>query len=538
MVAVLILASAFAGWRAWRRLRFFLHRIQLAGYHINEYTGDTLRRREGSTADRSHGTGLVLIGLLAAGTTSTDAHWPAVIAALGWCIVFASSARYHIEHEKKPLRFTPRLKRLAATAGTFALLPLAAAFVFIVSLPLQWSPLVLLSGWLLSDLGAPVWVALGAMAMRPVERRIQSGFKADARNVLATREDLAVVGITGSYGKTSVKFVVDAILKRRYSVLPSPGSYNTPMGVCIVVNHQLRPYHQVLVLEMGARYAGDIKELCEIAAPDIGIVTGVGKAHLETMGPIERIAEVKAEIVRHMKPGGPLLLNADDPRALAMRSEARGKVWRVSAEGNEAEIAAVDISYGPSGSTFVVRDEEGNRFTFRTKLLGRHNVLNILFGVAVGRLFGLRLRQMAHAVRGLDPVPHRLQLRREGELTVIDDAFNANPVGARNAVDILGAFEGTKRIVITPGMVELGTEQERENFGLGAYMASRVDVVILVGPRQTRPIYDGLLSAGFVRDSIHVCKSLSEAQNHLAMIAEPGDVVLYENDLPDQYTER
>ncbi|NBB99256.1 MAG: UDP-N-acetylmuramoyl-tripeptide--D-alanyl-D-alanine ligase, partial [Bacteroidetes bacterium] len=256
----------------------------------------------------------------------------------------------------------------------------------------------------------------------------------------------------------------------------------------------------------------------------------------ETMGTIEAIADEKAEIIRHAAPGAPAVLNMDDERVAAMAAEATGPVWRVSASGHPAaDISASDIAYGPEGTTFNVTDDTGTTATFRTALLGQHNVLNILLGVAVGRQQGLRLRQIAHAVRRIAPVEHRLQLRQQGPITVIDDAFNSNPVGARNALEILGQFDTGRRVIVTPGMVELGERQAEENYELGQYMAAHVDLAVLVGEEQTRPIREGLQAANFPDESVRTFSTLFDAQAFLKSYTREGDVVLYENDLPDQY---
>jgi UDP-N-acetylmuramoyl-tripeptide--D-alanyl-D-alanine ligase len=144
---------------------------------------------------------------------------------------------------------------------------------------------------------------------------------------------------------------------------------------------------------------------------------------------------------------------------------------------------------------------------------------------------------MKHAVARLRPVAHRLQLRKEGPITVIDDSFNSNPVGARNAIEILGQFRSGKRVIVTPGMVELGRQQEEENKKLGEFMADHVDLAVLVGENQTAPIRDGLRSAGFRDDDVVVCQSLFDARDLLQQKLKAGDVILYENDLPDQYNE-
>ncbi|GAB5518294.1 MAG: UDP-N-acetylmuramoyl-tripeptide--D-alanyl-D-alanine ligase [Rhodothermales bacterium] len=529
-----LLATLFAGLRGWHRLRYFLHLFQLEGYKPAEF-GQWLAARMGQVFRRSHALAVVLLVLA---FVWMDLPWVLGGVLLGWCVAFASSKLYHTARPKKPLKYTARMKRLTATSIVLALLPI------VVGTSLGWAqgwPDALpyyLAGLLLADWGSPLWVLLAALLMKPVETSIQHGFKHQARTTLKRRSDLTVLTITGSYGKTSVKFIVAEILKQRYSVLATPGSYNTPMGICLVVNTMLKPEHQVLVLEMGIRHPGDMRELCKIAQPELGIVSNIGIAHLETMGSKENIAQEKGTMLEYLPPDGSMVLNQDDPLVAAMDARAPGrKAWRVSVDdAPDADITARDIRYGPEGARFIVRDETGTEHPFRTKLLGKHNVQNILLGVAVGRSMGLRLRQMAHAVRRIEPVAHRLALRQEGPLTVIDDAFNSNPTGAKNAVEILGQFEGT-RAIVTPGMVELGERHYAENFALGQHIARHADLAVLVGEQQTAPIQDGLRDASYPEDQIKIFNSLFDARDYVNSHLPPGSVVLYENDLPDQYAE-
>ncbi|HEX8384707.1 MAG TPA: Mur ligase family protein, partial [Rubricoccaceae bacterium] len=292
----------------------------------------------------------------------------------------------------------------------------------------------------------------------------------------------------------------------------------------------------------------DIQDLVALAAPDVAVVTAVGPAHLETMGPVENIARIKGDLVAALKPGGQAVLNADDERVLAMRSRVpahAGRVWTVSAAGRaDADVVASDVTYGPDGARFTVSDDTGESAELHTRLLGQHNVLNVLLAVGVGRAMGLRMRQIAQAVTRIEPVPHRLALRAENGVTVIDDAFNSNPVGARNAVDILGQMpvpEGGRRVVVTPGMVEMGAREAELNRAFGEDIARALtqpgDLAVLVGKRQTAPIREGLAAAGFPDARVHVAGSFFEARDLLAGLLRDGDVVLYENDLPDTYSE-
>lgn len=532
-----VIATLFAGWRAWRRLRYFLHLLQLDGYKTNEYR-HWLSEHGSHILRFSHKLALSVLVLAGLGFAYVSPFWTALVMLPAWAITFASSRLYRSERQKKPLAYTNRLKRLLATAAVLTALPVVAGAVIGIGMGGLHGFLAYLIGFFVADLGVPLWVLLASYLMKPVETAIQEGFKKQARRTLKTRPNLRVIGITGSYGKTSTKFILAEILKQQYNVLATPSSYNTPMGICLVVNNKLKPEHQILVLEMGMRYRGDIQELCDLAPPDIAIVTSVGVAHLESMGSIENIAREKGDLVEYMKPGGPVVLNMDDERVAAMAARASGKVWRVSAENHpDADIAARNIRYGAEGASFMVRDETGEEVEFTTKLLGKHNVLNILLGVAVGRELGLRLRQIAHAVTRVQPVEHRLALRQEGEVTIIDDAFNANPVGARNAVEILGQFGPGRRIIVTPGMIELGERHHEENRTFGEHIARHADLAILIGQEQTRPIQEGLEAQQYPDEQTKVFNSLFDAQDFLKSYLRPGDVVLYENDLPDQYDE-
>ncbi|MFK7845520.1 MAG: Mur ligase family protein [Rhodothermales bacterium] len=533
-----LVATLFAGWRAWRRIRFFLHVFQLESYKPVRYINWIKGRGKSRLVRVSH---LLALPLLAGAWfihQQTQVVWPIGVIVFLWGILFASSREYQGQKQKKPIAITHRMKRLMGTALAIGAIPVLAGLLYGLSTGSATGFLYYLAGLFAADFGAPLAVLLAAWLMQPVEKSIQNGFKKQARSKLKERPDLITIGITGSYGKTSVKFILAEILRQRFNVLATPGSYNTPMGICIVVNNKLKTEHQVLVLEMGMRYRGDIKELCDIAKPALALVTDVGVAHLETMGSIENIAQEKGDILKYMRDDGEAILNIDNPYVADMASRAPGKVWRVSITDHpDADIKARNIKYSPEGASFEVEDEQGNTQLFKTKLLGRHNVSNILLGVAVGRQMGLRLRQIAHGVGRVEPVEHRLQLMKKGAITVIDDAFNSNPVGAHNAVEVLGAFESGRRVIVTPGMVELGDRQWEENRLLGAHMANHVDLAVLIGEKQTAPIVEGLRSGDFPEAKTKVFASFFDAQNFLQGYLESGDVVLYENDLPDQYNE-
>lgn len=553
------LATSFALWRAGRRLRFCLHVAQLEGYKLGPYAAWMAARPFDLVFRVSHALALGVLAVLWWGP------WPgrtaAAVGLFAWAVSFASSRRYRRDRPKKPLAYTPRLIRLSGIAAALALLPvLTGAWMTLTGTPwaehvpdlagvtdgaLSADPssqaaraaAVWLAGLFVADFFAPLWVALAMLLTAPVERFFHARFKAMARARLAARPDLLVVAITGSYGKTSVKFAVAEMLGQRYNVLATPGSFNTPMGICKVINEQLKPEHQVLVLEMGIRHPGDIAELCAIARPHVAVITSIGVAHLETMGSVDAIAREKGSLLDYLLPGGTAVLNADDDRFAELKARAPGAVLSVSAAGSSsADFRASDIMFGPEGTRFTVHAATGGSEPVVTPLLGRHHVVNALLGIAVAHALDIRLRPAAKAAERLRPVPHRLALRSEHGVFILDDAFNSNPVGAAGALEVLGQFRG-RRFVITPGMVELGAREAELNEAFGRMMASHADEVWLVGPSRTRPIAEGLLAAGFDRQHLHVVTTLFEARDAVRRAAVAGDVVLYENDLPDQYTE-
>ena len=382
----------------------------------------------------------------------------------------------------------------------------------------------------------PFWVALCGLIAWPVEKGISELYFRDAQRILRSRNDLIRIGITGSWGKTSVKFILGTILEEQYRTLVTPASYNTPMGVTKVIRSSLNASHRVFVAEMGARHVGDIREMCRLVHPQIGILTSVGPQHLDTFRTLERIIKTKYELIDALPDDG-LSFFADDGgicRDLYNRTEKAKILAGLDAETDD--VWAEQIQYSPEGSSFDLCTSD-RRVHCTTQLLGELNIRNILLCAAVAFRLGMKADQIARGISRIQPIEHRLQLiRNPGGLSVIDDAFNSNIRGARQAFQVLKDFPG-KRIVVTPGMVELGTQETAMNREFGTIMAGCCDVAMLIGKKRSAAIREGLLSEGFSESGIIVLNSLSEATEQLKVIAGPGDTVLFENDLPDNYSE-
>jgi len=440
---------------------------------------------------------------------------------------------------KKPLKYTARVKRMLVTF--FILIAAFYAAAFFSSELVVWVgsrrfmnnlPFVIVGSALYLT---PILVPLSNLINKPVEKAVQNWYINDAKRILSECPTLHKVGITGSYGKTSMKFYLDELLNSQYNTLKTPESFNTPMGVTITIRRDLKPTHEYFICEMGARRIHEIKELCGIADPHDGIITSVGPQHLETFGSIENVVNTKFELADHVKAkGGKIYLNGDNELIRKKAPEYPNAVLYGLQEGNH--YRATDISVSDRGTEFTVTAPDGETKRFSMKLLGEHNVQNVLGAIAYAHGTGISLDKLTLPVKRIAAVPHRLQLLdKGGNMTFIDDAYNSNPSGCRAALNVLGLFDAC-RILVTPGMVELGAKQEELNFEFGQEAAKACDHIVLVGKNQTVPIYNGIRDAGYDMDNVFVADSLNEALAHVnAYQTDKKKIVLLENDLPDNY---
>ncbi len=437
---------------------------------------------------------------------------------------------------KKPLVFTKRVWRLFITMLLFSVI-----FIFAASVSVGFekaNDAVYAVGIAATILSVISWAVVAACnsAMKPVEASINKMYVDDAKRLLAQMPDMKVIGITGSYGKTSTKHYLNRILSEHFDVLMTPGSFNTPMGVVRTVREMMKPYNNVFICEMGAKQIGDIKEICDIVHPEIGIVTAVGEQHLESFKSIENVQRTKFELVDALPADGFAVLN-NDFEYVANRKVDNVRAYRYAVSNPQAaDYVATDIVYSEYGTRFTV-EGEGHRLTVETKLVGECNISNLMAALIVAMKLGVPEEKIRYAVQKIEQVEHRLNMKRTaGGVTIIDDAFNSNPDGSRMALDVLSRMTKGKRIVITPGMIELGDKQEFHNRRFGEHIAKSVDVAIVVGQYNRDAIVSGIKSSGtFDESKILIADSFAEAQQMLSGIIKAGDTVLYENDLPDTF---
>lgn len=420
------------------------------------------------------------------------------------------------------LAWTGRLRRLAAASAVLVALPVGGLAV--AGLHPAFAAAALCA------MGAPLFVDLALLAMKRPEALLLGPFVRQARERLGAVRP-RVVAITGSYGKTTTKGYVAHLVAGRMSVVASPASFNNTAGLARAINEYLTTGTRVFVAEMGTYGPGEIAAMCDWVTPEISVITAVGPVHLERMRSLERIAGAKAEILEKAQV---VILNVDYPQLAVLAEDAKqsGKVvWRCSAKDDAADVSVVA--------------EEG-KFRVRTApLRGEMDVLvatglevepgNVACAVAAALSIGVPSEVISSRLTDLPQPSNRRNARRSpGGFNIIDDTYNSNPAGANAAVELLAvkASKEGQKVVVTPGMVELGPVQADENAKFAARAARVATLLVVVGRTNARALLAGARSGGLPTLEV---RRLAEAVAWVSAHLGPGDAVLYENDLPDHY---
>ncbi len=521
------LATILLGvWAGWLVMRYNMHMFQLNVYMRGEQTAwirKNLRLQ------------WILWFAMGLGVVRLFVHH-AAIDILCWLTLIVIILVYRIMKQmsqKKKLVFTPRVRRMIVTIAVLCLIIIAAAWLT--------AGTGVISGVVMILVGAQLFMNMIANFINhPIEKAVNQHYINDAKRILRSVPDLTIIGVTGSYGKTSVKFFLETLLQQKYSVLVTPESYNTPMGIVRTIRGMMKPTHQIFVCEMGARYVGEIKEDCDLVHPHHGVITSIGPQHLDTFGGIDNIKSTKFELADAIPDGGMLFLNGDNEYIMDQLQKSGSKYDRLDkifyhSEKNGPGYTASDIKVSNLGTDFTVTAPDGETERYQMKLIGAHNVINVMGAISVAHKFGISLQDLRIPVRRLRPAQHRMEMKDTGSVTIIDDAYNSNPVGSKAAVETLALFEG-ERILITPGMVELGADEAEYNRKFGTYAADCCDHIFLVGRKHTEPIREGILSKGFPEKNVLTFDKVEDAISHAYQLrTDKHKYILLENDLPDNY---
>lgn len=528
------------------KLKYYLHMIQLLGYKNDKYLIwlEEHKDKKNFIYDKTYTVLFISASLIF--LISPDYIKNNTIIFPLFLILITSVfliIRFITKYDaKKPLAFTQRAKRLYCMSLSLVIadIIITIGIVHILSknilfyFPL-WAGIAALQYYF-----CQYYFLLAIKLVEPIEEKINNNFYIEASNKIRKISKLVSVGITGSYGKTSTKFITETILKEKYKVLKTPDSYNTPMGISKVINNDLSKEYDVFIAELGATQIGDINEVAALTNPKIGVITSVGPCHLETFKSIDNIMRTKYELIERLPNDGIAIFNYDNEYVKRLADKTFKEKILYGLENIEnTDIFATDIKVSSIGSTFTLCINDLGTIECKTKLLGKHNILNILAGCSIAKALGLSLEEIREGISKIEGVKHRLELIDPGTgVIVIDDAFNSNPDGAKAALEVLNEFSDKRKIIVTPGMVELGEIEETENEKLGENIARICDIAIIVGKKRSVSILRGLQKLDFNEKNIIIVNSLNEASEILKSITRINDVILFENDLPDTYDEK
>ncbi len=439
------------------------------------------------------------------------------------------------DNKKTPIVITSRIKRILTTTGILYILIILILLVKQNEINNAYY-YILLS--LLAYTNNFIVVFINFINL-PIEKLVGLYFKNKALTKFKKMTNMETIGITGSYGKTSSKNILADILNVKYNAFKTPKNYNTPFGLMITINEHLDKFTDYFIAEMGACKKGEIKELCNLVTPKYGILTKIGLSHLETFGSVENIRKTKFELIESLPSDGLGVLNGDDSKQLSYQIKNNVAIKYVGIDNKDVDTFASDIKITHQGSSFKVKfKDEKKPVLFNTKLLGRANIYNILQAITLGKHLGISIKELQKAVSQVKSVEHRLQLKRYFDMYLIDDAYNSNPEGAKMALEVLRLMPGT-RVIITPGMIELGNKDEEIHYDFGRNIAKSSDIAILIGENKTKDIYRGIIDEGYQKENIYIFNDVQEGIRLLKELKTNKDLfALIENDLPDSFNEK
>jgi UDP-N-acetylmuramoyl-tripeptide--D-alanyl-D-alanine ligase len=446
-----------------------------------------------------------------------------VLCAIVFIAVAARERRYKF---KKPLVLTGRARRLRAVA-----LPILAVLA--------------LSVWLLPILAivvlqlVPVVLILANGLLKSRETQINARYVAEAKARLAEFQGLKI-GVTGSFGKTSVKHILAQVLAIDGNVFYSRGSINTVLGLTRHIRQRLQPAHKYLIAEMGAYNIGSIARLADFVEPEVGIITAVGEAHLERFGSVANVAKGKSELADFVCRHGKFVITTEAVLAHAPFRDLYNRFRQkfvVCGPSEAADVQILETRLDKAGRFIRLRLPDGRTLDLTVPLLASYNATNIALVVAAVSAIAPQVLPMLPAfMPNLEQTPHRLERKeRVSAPLLLDDAYNANEQGFREAVEVLGtlaAQRGGRSILVTPGIVELGATHDEVHRQLGELSGRTLDAVYVVNPDRIPSFVAGAKAGG--RATVTTVARFTEAQAAIeARYRDPKDVMLYENDLPD-----
>lgn len=427
------------------------------------------------------------------------------------------------------LRHNTEKKKFIWTTKARALYNLSLFFtvIFAISSFLLWGFLGIFFAIILAT-QSYLFLLLSLFLVYPLEKNQKDTIIRQTKSKLRSLHSLQIIGITGSYGKTSTKSFLYHLLKSTYPVLKTPGSYNTLLGIAKVVDLELDTQHRYFICEMGAYKKGDIAEIAKNVPVDFALLTGLNEQHLERYGSVKNAIDGEFELIASLSSKQPAFINIDDELI----------------KNHYQHYTRQYITYGFTDEKNTIRNDKitktgtifdlilnGKTYRAQTTLIGNSHLKNILAAATVAHFLGVSSQKILENIATLHAAPHRLEIKEQPHMTLIDDAYSSNPTGFQEALNLLTHFSQPK-VLVTPGIIELGEKSREIHKRLGEKADAICDVIILVGKSERT---DALATGIKHKEKIQTIHEITDLSMILEKLNLDHPVVLLENDLADNY---
>jgi len=447
-----------------------------------------------------------------------------------WRIMFTRGLLWYTK-PRKSIMWTIKLRFVFTLSLVLHLL----LTIIAITMSYLTGAIVLVSGFFMY----PLFFTVVTVLVLPIDSLIKQIIIQIAAFKMRRLSNVKIIGIAGSYGKTTTKELVASVLSQKYRVLKTPENINTPLGISRLILKNFTPAIEIFVVEMGEFYRGDIKAICDIVKPDIAVVTGINEAHLERLKNLDQTISTIFEVVTNSQKDASVVLNADDKNITQSFSRYCTKrvVHPYSSHTTKGKFAITNVTFRPDGggqSFTLTKNKDSQRIS--TQLLGHYAIGSCICAATVGELLDINLTDITRGIAQVSPVSHRLQpIHNPHGILIIDDSYNGSSAGVKEAIGVLSQFGDRRKVFVTPGLVETGTLAHEVHRTIGNKLAPVANLVLLIKNSVTDSIVAGLKDGNFPPENIVLFSDATTAYSQLRQYLKPGDVVLLQNDWPENY---
>lgn len=428
--------------------------------------------------------------------------------------------------KKGKLVLTAKAKLILVLSIILMILSSALVSLFLIG---EIDFLIPATAFLLLQQVSPFFLSVSHWFTSPLESFIEYRLISQAKRKLTKNKNLKVVAIAGSYGKTSTKNILYTLLWKKFYVIKTPKSFNTLVSIARTILSDIKDNTEVFIVEMDSYKKGDLTKLSNLVNPDYGILTSIAPQHLERFGDMENLSEAQLELISIVK--NTVFLNMDDDWIKKKVKKTKNVVPFGTTPGSSVRASEIRESEGNLNFTLEYNKE---KVEIQLPLKGQHHVVNFLAAASVAISLGLSLAEVRERASLILPTDHRLEIKDLNGITLIDNSYNTNPTVSQKSLDLLSSYKAEK-ILITPGFVELGDKKEEESIKFMISASKVADEIVIVGNNSRKELLKGLKKAKFDEKKTHFVKNTDEGLRLAKSLANTGDAILLENDLPDQY---